>query len=229
MSKGKQEANSNPPSDAKVSRSKVLCMYLSISNVTHIIHTMKFYVPTVHMQRIERNNYKKKGQTEKEVCRIDLAGDKSVARLTLEGMSAEKKHAVDEKTLKAKIYKEVKGTILNIAHREQLELLNIEHLTKSVVEIGEMIHPLKPTIEKLLQTDHAIKVGDWVEVLCEYAPGTCSDGVVGSIRKITRDSDDRAWCTVSYVLDKRIETGIDQKRITVTIMPYKDTTWRMSW
>jgi hypothetical protein len=61
-------------------------------------------------------------------------------------------------------------------------------------------------------------------VLYEYAPGPCSDGGVGSIMKITRDEDDRAWCTVSYVLDKRIETGIDQKRIIVTIMPYKDTT-----
>jgi hypothetical protein len=133
---------------------------------------------------------------------IDLSGDKSVARLTLEGMSAEDKLAVDhqiEKTLKAKNNKEVKGTILNVAHREQLDLLNIEHLTKSGVETGDMIHPLKPTMEKLLRTDHAIKFGDWVEVLYEYAPGTCSDGGVGSIMKITRDTDDRSWCTVSFV------------------------------
>jgi hypothetical protein len=123
-----------------------------------------------------------------------------VARLTLEGMSAENKLAVDhqiEKTLKAKMNKEVKGTILNVAHREPLELLNIEHLMKSVVETGEMIHQLKPTMEKLLRTDHAIiNVGDWVEVLYEYAPGTCSDGGVGSIMKGT---DDRTWMVYRVV------------------------------
>jgi hypothetical protein len=42
--------------------------------------------------------------------------------------------------------------------------------------------------------------------------------------KIIRDDEDRAWCTVCYVLDKRIENGIDPKRITVTIMPWKDAT-----
>jgi hypothetical protein len=160
---------------------------------------------------------------------IDLAGKKSVARVTLEGMSAENKLAVDqqiEKTLKTKINKELKGTIVNIAHREQLELLNVEHLSKSVVETGEMTHALKPTMDKLLRTDHALKVGDWCEVLYEYCPGTCSDGGVGCIKEISRDEDDRAWCTVSYVLDKRIETHIDQSRITVTIMPFKETTSR---
>jgi hypothetical protein len=88
-----------------------------------------------------------------------------------------------------------------------------------------MIHPLKPTMDQLLRTDHALKVGDWVEVLCEYAPGTCSDRGVGEIMEISKDEDDRAWCTVSYVIDKRIETCIDQKRITVTIMPWKETSY----
>jgi hypothetical protein len=104
---------------------------------------------------------------------IDLSGEKSVARVTLDSMSEANKLAVDiqiEKTLKGKINWEVKGTILNVAHREQLDLMNVEHLTKSVVETGEMIHPLKPTMVKLLLTDHASKVEDWCEVLYEYAP-----------------------------------------------------------
>jgi hypothetical protein len=73
---------------------------------------------------------------------IDLSGEKSMERVTLESMSVANKHAVDvqiEKTLKGKINMEVKGTILNVAHREQLELMNIEHLTKNVVETGEMM------------------------------------------------------------------------------------------
>ncbi len=38
------------------------------------------------------------------------------------------------------------------------------------------------------------------------------------------DEDGVRSCRVSYVLDKRIETSIALNRITVTMMPYKDTT-----
>jgi hypothetical protein len=73
---------------------------------------------------------------------IDLSGNKYkyVARQTLEGMSVVQRTnqlAVDdqiEKTSKTIINREFKGTILNVAHSEQLELLNIEHLTKSASE-----------------------------------------------------------------------------------------------
>jgi hypothetical protein len=67
-------------------------------------------------------------------------------------------------------------------------------------------------------------VGDWVEVLYEYGPGICSDGGVGTVASIETTEDGKNYCTVIYVLDKRIETGIDSSRVTVTIMPYKDTT-----
>ncbi len=70
------------------------------------------------------------------------------------------------------------------------------------------------------------KVGDWVEVTYEYAPGTCSDGGVASIMAIDKDDSGRAICTVSYIIDSRIEKFVDQSRITVTItgIPYKDST-----
>jgi hypothetical protein len=41
---------------------------------------------------------------------------------------------------------------------------------------------------------------------------------------IDKDDSGRAICTVSYILDSRIEKFVDQSRITVTIMPYKDST-----
>jgi hypothetical protein len=72
-----------------------------------------------------------------------------------------------------------------------------------------MIHPLKPTMQKLMGTIYAIKVGDWVEVLYEYGPGTCSDGGVGTVAKIDKDEEDRTCCSVAYILDGRTETGID--------------------
>jgi hypothetical protein len=76
-------------------------------------------------------------------------------------MSAKnKEEANDEinKTLKTKINKEFKNTLLDIAHREKLDLLNCEHLTNSVAPATTMIHPLKPTMEQLVGTHHALKV-----------------------------------------------------------------------
>jgi hypothetical protein len=74
---------------------------------------------------------------------------------------------------------------------------------------------------QLEDSERAIKVEDYVEVLYEYAPGTCSDGGVGTIMEIHKDDAGRK---VNYVIDKRIETRIAVSRITVTMMPFKDTT-----
>ena len=156
---------------------------------------------------------------------IDLTGKGSVARKTHEGMTDSNKRDAEEKiatTLQTKINREVKSTLLDVAHREKLRQLNCEHLTRSVVPATEMVHHLTPTMDKLFGTHHAIKVGDYVEVLCEYAPGTCSDGGIGYIGKMDTDEDGIVYCTVSYVLDARIETRVEAHRITVTPMPYKD-------
>jgi hypothetical protein len=224
-SKGKQEAESLSSSTAKVTHVKVDFLILQIDPS----NCMTYEITTKQLNPIAITvKNKGKNKSMMPAC-INLAGEKSIARVTLASMSDANKEAVDdqiEKTLKGKINREVKSTVLNIAHRELLELRKVEHLTKSVVECCEMIHPLKPTMDQLLRTGHALKVGDWVEIMCEYAPGTCSDGGVGEIMEISKDEDDRAWCTVSYVIDKRIETCIDQKRITVTIMPWKDTTYK---
>jgi hypothetical protein len=158
---------------------------------------------------------------------LDLTGPKSVARTTLDGMSDSNKLEVDKeinKSLKKKINKEVKDTILDIAHRELLDELLMKHLTFSVAPVEEMVHYLKPTMQELMGTNNAIKVGDWCEVLYDYAPGTCSDGGVGEVMVIDEDAEGVRSCRVSYVLDKRIETGITLNRITVTMMPYKDAT-----
>ena len=110
------------------------------------------------------------------------------------------------------------------AHFELLAKLNCEHRTKNVVPVTSMMHSLKPTMEKLLGTAHALKVGDWVEVLYTYAPGLCSDGGIGEIYDIKYGEDGKPRCNVSYILDRRIEVDIDPARIIVTIMPYKDNT-----
>jgi hypothetical protein len=174
----------------------------------------------------DRPATKVKGQKLDMTGCLDLSGPKSVARTTLDGMTESNKGEVANeinKSLKKKINKEVKDTILDVAHRKLLDDLFMKHLTLSVAPIEAMVHHLKPTMQELMGSNNAIKVGDWVEVLYDYAPGTCSDGGVGEIMAIDEDEDGVRSC-VSYVLDKRIETSIALNRITVTMMPYKDTT-----
>jgi hypothetical protein len=112
------------------------------------------------------SSIKKKAQVKLSLsdC-IDLTGSKSVARTTHDGLSAENKSAASDeinKTLKTKINKEVKSTLLDIAYREKLDLLLRQHLTESVKPAKEMIHPLKLTLEQLVGTHHALKV------ICTY-------------------------------------------------------------
>jgi hypothetical protein len=91
---------------------------------------------------------------------VNLSGPKSIARSTLEGMSESNKLQVDVQmniSLKKKINKEVKGTILDVAHRELLDELLIKHLTLSVAPADSMVHCLKPTMQELMGTNHEIK------------------------------------------------------------------------
>ncbi len=136
--KGKQEADSLSSSTAKVPRGKVdfYIKQIDPSNcMPRAITTKNLYPLTITV----KNKGKKKSMM--PAC-INLAGEKSIARVIFASMSDANKEAVDEqieseKTLKGKTNREVKGTVLNIAHRELLELRNVEHLTKSVVECCE--------------------------------------------------------------------------------------------
>ena len=158
---------------------------------------------------------------------IDLTSTTSITGKTLDSLTDEQKQTVSakvDKTIKKTINQKVKSVVLEEAHRQVLEIFNIKHLTYSVMPTTAMVHKLKPTMKELLGTENAIKVGDFVEVMYEYAPGTCSDGGVGIVSAIIKDEEGITWCTVGYVLDKRIETGIHEARITVTMMPFKDFT-----
>jgi hypothetical protein len=158
---------------------------------------------------------------------IDLTGPKSIARQTMEGMDEDSLMAVDKRIktkVKATLNNEVKAALLDEKHRQLLATMNCEYRTKAVAPVNAMVHKLKPTLGKLLGTQHAIKVRDWVEVLYEYAPGTCSDGGIGEIFQNWMKLALITWCDVAYVLDHCIEKYINQSRITVTMMPYKDAT-----
>jgi hypothetical protein len=118
-----------------------------------------------------------------------------VARATLKGMTQSNLNAVEKtigKKLKVNLNKEVKDAILDVAHCEELFKLNCQHRTQCVLPVVEMIHKSKPTMDKLIGTAHGIKVGSWVEVLYEYAPGICLDGGVGEVFAIRHDEDGAA-------------------------------------
>ena len=151
----------------------------------------------------------------------------SIAGQALDALSSQDKQVVKDqisKTLKKAINKNVKDVVLDVAHKECLDRMNMENLTRSVVPVRSMVHKLKPTMLQLEDSERAIKVGDYVEVLYEYAPGTCSDGGVGVIAEIHECDEGIKTVTVGYVLDNRIERGIAVSRITVTMMPFKETT-----
>ncbi len=112
------------------------------------------------MNKKAKPQKKKKDNLSLSDC-INLTGAKSVTRTTHDGLSAENKSAASDainKTLKTKINKEVKNTLVDIAYREKLDLLNCQHLIQSVKPAMEMIHPLKLTMEQLVGTHHALKV-----------------------------------------------------------------------
>ncbi len=124
--------------------------------------------------------------------------------MEMSSLSEGAKRAVDvtiNKTLKKQINKEVTNTILDVAHRELLEHMNCEHLTKSVARAEKMVHLLKPHMLSLMGTIHAIKVGDWVEVQYEYAPGTCSDGGIGTVSAVNTDHRVQLWCAQDHLLN----------------------------
>ncbi len=89
---------------------------------------------------------------------IDLTGPNTIARRTLDEMSENNKSSLEkiESTLQTKLNKNVRDAILDEAHFELLAKLNCEHRTKNVVPVTSMMHPLKPTMEKLLRTAHAL-------------------------------------------------------------------------
>ncbi len=89
---------------------------------------------------------------------IDLTSSNSIAGKTLHTLTSENKLAANakiQKTLKKTINKNVKDVVLNV-----LKEMNTKHLTLSVVPASNMVHKLKPTMQQLLDTERAIKVGD---------------------------------------------------------------------
>jgi hypothetical protein len=77
-----------------------------------------------------------------------------------------------------------------------------------------MVHVPRKTIWEEQRELADITIGDWVEVLYEYMPGTCSDGGVGIITRLQatgeENSVDKLFASVKYVLDNRVEHSIIQ-------------------
>jgi hypothetical protein len=125
-------------------------LYILLSDI--IIHHL-FWIEKEKLEKEKEKN----DQLSLSSC-INLTGAKSVARTTHDSMSDKNKDEARDEiniTLKTKINKEVKNTLLDVAHREKLDLLNCAHLTKSVSAASEMVHPLKLTLEQLVGTHHA--------------------------------------------------------------------------
>ena len=115
-------------------------------------------------------NARQKKEATINAC-IDLTATSSIAGQALDALSSQDKQVVKEKiskTLKKAINKNVKDVVLDVAHKECLDQMNMANLTRSVVPVTSMVHQLKPTMLQLEDSERALKVGDYVEVLYEY-------------------------------------------------------------
>jgi hypothetical protein len=171
-------------------------------NIDAALHWYMLPFIKYHPNFQEKNPGKARQKTEATMAAcIDLTASNSIAGQTLETLSSTNKLVVKEKiakTLIKAINKNVKDVVLDVAHKEVLEEMNTKHLTLlSVVPSASMVHKLKPTMLQLLDTERAIKVGDWIEVVYEYALGTCSDGGVGTVMAIIENDRGKLSLTVS--------------------------------
>ena len=103
-------------------------------------------------------------------------------------------------------------------------------LKESVPLAADMHRPNARTVwGTRVEGPSRLRVGEWVEVTYEYAPGVCSDGGVGCIKRVHEAADpagtepsldDAMTVDVKYLLDGRTEKCIHLNRITVIPMPY---------
>ncbi len=121
----------------------------------------------------------------------------------------------------------MKQAILDEKYSDMVKNALVQHLKSNTSLPGEMVHEPRKTIwEEQKQLIEDVKIGDWVEVMYEYMPGTCSDGgVCVIIRLMTTDEGERTvmalFATVRYVLDNRKEHSVTMDRLTIIPMPFK--------
>ena len=115
---------------------------------------------------------------------------------------------VDKSVMKA-VNQRVKASVVHVSHSTTLTLFNTSNLTlfivlflkvkyadlvkakhrkllqDSIQPVGKMHRPNTRTVwDQQLQGSVHLRVGEWVEILHEYAPGVCSDGGVGCIVEV---------------------------------------------
>ncbi len=122
----------------------------------------------------------------------------------------------------------MKQAILDEKYSEIVKLALEQHLQSNTSLAGDMVHVARKTIWEEQAQLADVKIGDWVEVLYEYLPGTCSDGGVGVITRLMSVDEGigtvmTLFATVRYVLDNRKEHSVTMDRLTIIPMPYKTT------
>ena len=95
-----------------------------------------------------------------------------------------------------------------------------------------MVHARRQTLGELTTALNRVKVGDWVEVECDYSPTKCSAGGIGCVLNVmdvgsdTFSTDEDSYTTfvdVHYLLTNTKEKKIGLDRLTVIPMPFRGT------
>ena len=82
-------------------------------------------------------------------------------------------------------------------------------------------------------------MGDWVEVIGDYSPGTCSEGGMGSIKRVHRGCEGQeqnadvtlyecSHVDVRYVLTGNVEKMVPLTRLTAVPFAWKVPTFKLN-
>ena len=182
-------------------------------------------------------NHCRKKRTSKGRKRVDDAvtniNKKSVAGQALLKMSAASRSDVSgelDKTLSKAVNKKVKDAVLMVQYRKKCEESMVNHFIQSRFTPVEMVRARRQTIWETHGSQASLKIGEWVEVMYDYSPGTCSDGGVAVVTAVhaavdPKDTDalleDCQSVDVKYLMFGRTERDIPLTRITIIPIPFK--------
>ena len=120
--------------------------------------------------------------------------------------------------------------IKQVKYSAQCMEKTVEALKKAVPVLCSMSRPDPKSVWGQKSSGGGqLRAGEWVEVKYDYAPGVCSDGGAGLIKRVhaaTGGGDfemalgEAPKIDVEYILDGRLEKHITLERVTVIPMPY---------
>ena len=134
------------------------------------------------------------------------------------------------KRLKKVKNKEVTSCILQEKYKALVEEHAAALLKNNTQPVTKMVHARRQTLGELTTVLNRVKVGDWVEVECDYSSTHCSAGGIGCVVNVMEVGSDTVstgedsyttFVDVHYLITNTKEKKIGLDRLTVIPMPFR--------